>query len=330
MAKGKILALVALLVLTAAGLDFLNSKKSGNLEAINFGAIPSGSAILVYIAQDQGFFEKNGLAVNIKDYPTGIGTTDALLAREVEIAWAAELPLIRKAFAQKEIRAFAVSSRFDDQYLFGLRDRGIESLSDLNGKTIGIPKNTIAEFYLARLLEANNLDIKDVRLADVPPPQSQNALASSTIEGVVTWEPFSSQIKKQFADRVAAWPIQRSQPGYGIMMAKPDWLEDNQETVARFLKSLVLAEDFLIRNPAEAKKILKTRIAYDDDFLETFWSENQFFLSLDQSLVLAMEDEARWLINSGLVEETTVPDFLDYISEASLKKIKPGAVNIIR
>jgi NitT/TauT family transport system substrate-binding protein len=64
--------------------------------------------------------------------------------------------------------------------------------------------------------------------------------------------------------------------------------------------------------------------------METVWSQNQFSLSLDQSLVAAMEDEARWMIANGLTSETEVPNFLDYIYMDGLQAVKPEAVNIIR
>ena len=41
-------------------------------------------------------------------------------------------------------------------------------------------------------------------------------------------------------------------------------------------------------------------------------------LFLDQSLLLAMEDEARWLIDNRLTDQTKVPDYLDYFSVARL------------
>ena len=52
--------------------------------------------------------------------------------------------------------------------------------------------------------------------------------------------------------------------------------------------------------------------------------------SLDQSLITAMEDEARWMIKNNLTTEKQVPDFLNYIYVDGLKAVKPGAVNIIR
>lgn len=60
------------------------------------------------------------------------------------------------------------------------------------------------------------------------------------------------------------------------------------------------------------------------------WDKNQFSLSLDQSLILAMEDEARWMIKNNLTNEKNVPNFLDYIYEDGLKAVKPEAENVIR
>jgi NitT/TauT family transport system substrate-binding protein len=69
---------------------------------------------------------------------------------------------------------------------------------------------------------------------------------------------------------------------------------------------------------------------YDADYMGTVWSENQFSLSLDQSLITAMEDEARWMIKNNLTTEKKVPDFMNYIYVDGLKAVKPEAVNIIR
>ena len=64
--------------------------------------------------------------------------------------------------------------------------------------------------------------------------------------------------------------------------------------------------------------------------LPLFVAENQFFLSLDQSLIVAMEDEARWMIINNLTTEKQVPDFLDYIYMNGLEAVNPNAVDIIQ
>ena len=64
--------------------------------------------------------------------------------------------------------------------------------------------------------------------------------------------------------------------------------------------------------------------------MDTVWQQNQFSLTLDQSLVLAMEDEARWMIANNLTNATAVPDFRQYIYTDGLESVRPGSVNIIR
>ena len=76
--------------------------------------------------------------------------------------------------------------------------------------------------------------------------------------------------------------------------------------------------------------VVQERINYNDKEMQIFWSENQFSLSLDKSLIVVLEDEARWMISNNLIGKTQMPDFLDCIYEDALKSIKPEAVNIIR
>ncbi len=327
------LLIVVLAVLLVASFALWSCSKgdySGKVESINFATVPTAATTLIYIAQDQRFFAANGLSVNIKDYATGIATTDALLKGEMDISWVAEFPFVKRAFAKEKMSIFAVVDRFNEQYLFGRKDRGIKTVSDLKGKRIGIPRNTIAEFYLGRFLELNGMNIRDVSLVDVPPPQSMDAITRGGIDGVIAWEPYSSQIRVKLADRAVALPLQSNQPGFGAIVGRNDWINGHPEIVNRFLKSLAQAENYLIRNPAATKAILRKWLKFDDVFTETIWSENQFSLSLDQSLILAMEDEARWMIKNTLTTEKQIPDFLNYIYVDGLKAVKPEAVNIIR
>ena len=54
----------------------------------------------------------------------------------------------------------------------------------------------------------------------------------------------------------------------------------------------------------------------------------QFRLSLDQPILVSLEDEARWAIRNKLTDVTKVPNYLDYIYTDALKAVKPGAVTI--
>jgi NitT/TauT family transport system substrate-binding protein len=100
--------------------------------------------------------------------------------------------------------------------------------------------------------------------------------------------------------------------------------------INRFLRSLLRAEEFAINHLAEAKAIVKNQMNLTDAYIETVWTQNQFSLSLDQSLILAMEDESRWLINNNLTTATAVPNFLNYVYVDGLETVKQNSVNVIR
>jgi len=75
---------------------------------------------------------------------------------------------------------------------------------------------------------------------------------------------------------------------------------------------------------------MQRRLNLDESYMEAAWTQNNFSVSLEQSLILTMEDEARWMINNGLTAEKQVPNILNSIFEDALKTLKPQAVDIIR
>lgn len=78
-----------------------------------------------------------------------------------------------------------------------------------------------------------------------------------------------------------------------------------------------------------AKSIVRAKLKYEAAHIELLWLLYNFSISFDQSLIVAREDEARWLINNNLTVEKQVPDLLDYIYVDGLQAVKPNAVNVI-
>ncbi|MBI4330233.1 MAG: hypothetical protein HY673_02995 [Chloroflexi bacterium] len=129
---------------------------------------------------------------------------------------------------------------------------------------------------------------------------------------------------------IVEWLMQSGQPTYSLLVSTKDWMLKHPELVARLLNSLAQADDYLIRHPAEAKAIVQKHLNVDDSYMSKVWAEHQFTLSLDQSLIIAMEDEARWMIRNNLTAEKQVPNFLEYLYEDALKSVRPEAAKIIR
>jgi ABC-type nitrate/sulfonate/bicarbonate transport system substrate-binding protein len=305
---------------------------SGPVESITVAWSPFEPGTLLWVAEDQNIFKQNGLDVTLRKYETGAGSLDGTLNNEADIAFGVtEFPMVRSVLGKSDARIIGTAAKIEQQYLVGRKDRGIEKVTDLKGKRVGTTFGTIAQFYLGRFLELNGLNMQDVTAVDLKTPAEwENSVADGFVDAIVTAQPYADLASKHLGSNAIVWPVQSGQQIFGTIISSKNWITQNPEQIGRFLKSIAKAEEYAISHPSEVKTIMQKNLGVDASFVESAWSRDQFILSLDQSLVVAMEDEARWLISNNLTTEKQVPFFNDYIYEDALKAVKPEAVNIIR
>ena len=232
---------------------------SGKMESITIAYSPFESTALLWIAEDQHFFSRNGLNVTLRKYDTGVGSLDGMLNGEADIAvGTTEFPLVGRAFQKARIRTIGSIDKSEFIYLVGRKDRGIEKVSDLKGKRVGTTLRTIAEFHLGRFLELHGMNMQDITLVDVKTPAEWvNAVVNGDIDAIATAQPYANSAKERLGANAVVWPAQSSQPQYALISSTDEWITKHPELVRRFLKSLAQAEEYAIRNPAEAKAIVQ-------------------------------------------------------------------------
>ncbi|MBN1369869.1 MAG: ABC transporter substrate-binding protein [Dehalococcoidaceae bacterium] len=334
--SGRLPGLVACILVAAGVLAMLLSSCScredisSPPESIVVAYSPFESTALFWIARDQQFFGNNGLEITLRKYDTGAASLSGVLGGEADIAVGmTEFPVVRMAFQQEAMVILGNANKGEFIYLIGRQDRDINQPADLKGKKIGVARGTIAEFYLGRFLELNGMKMQDVNIVDLKTPSEWvNAVVAGDVDAVVTAQPEANTAKERLGVNAIFWPAQSGQFLHGLMLSMSEWATDHPELVVRFLKSIAQAEDYALLNPGEAMAIVQEELGLDPEYMETVWLQNQFSLSLEQTLILAMEDEARWMIANNLTTEKAVPNFLDYIYTDGLKSVKPGSVKI--
>lgn len=303
---------------------------SGKIETLTIAAVPTELNAMVYIAEDQKFFARNGLRVTLKSYDSGATAAAGMLNAEADIALAAEFPIVRQVFNKKDIISFGTITKYENTYIIWRTDSGIKTVQNLKGKRIGVTLQTISEFYLGRALELNGVSVRQVTLVDAKAAELQKTLLNGEVDAVATWEPWITQINRRMGKQVVTRALQSGQYAYWNLVSTTNWTKKHSNILKRLMKSLVQAEDYIVSHQDEAKAIVRKRMNFDEAYMEIIWPRYQFALCLEQSLITAMEDEARWMIKNNLTNEKQVPDFLNYIYPDGLKAVKSEAVNIIR
>lgn len=333
--NGTIISKIAIPLLLLLAIGFIGScspkDDTGKEKSITIGMEDTAVNSLIYIAKELKYFADNGIEMTIKDgYSSGAAAAEGMLNGEVDIATAAELAVVRHAFARKETRVLGSIDMFVHMKLIGRKDLGIKRISDLAGKRIGVPVKTAADFKLGRFLDLHGIDKSKITIVDVQAPQAVEALTNKTVDAIVAWQPNVMAIEDQLGDKATIWDVQSGQPMYCILVTAEMFAAENSDLLKRFMKSLLQAENYLIQNSDHARAIVQKRLDYSDRYMKTIWPEHNFSLRLEQSLILAMEDQARWMIENRLTREKRVPNFLEYLNEDSLETVKPQAVSIIR
>lgn len=327
-----VLACVVLVALAAASGGCQANAPAEPPDKVSIAWSPFESTVLMWVAEDEGFFSAHGLDVELRKYDTGAASLDAAIAGDADVAIGpTEFPLVSRALKGDPVRTVGTISRSEFTYVVARKDRGIAKPSDLRGKTIGTTRGTIAEFHLGRFLELNGIAASEVRIVDLKTPASWvDAVANGEVDAVSTAQPSASAAMTRLGTNGIWWSAQGRQPLYAQVACRADWVADHPDVVERLLAALVEAEDYTAAHPAEAKSLVARRLGLDSVYIGQVWKQNEFVVSLDEALLLVMEDEARWLARSNPASQTALPDLLEVIYADGLMKVRPEAVSIIR
>lgn len=340
-AKSLVMVIVILVILGAIGIGGYLWHSEGSDRAREAAAARERIRIcyalpvdlLVPVALAQGFFAQEGIDVELAIYPFGREALDALLAGKCDIATVAETPIVIKSFEKRDFRIIASTwSRDNVSKIIARKDRGVLTPQDLKGKRIATLRATSGHFFLYMFLLQHGVLLDQVHVVyEDGVPEARKALAAGDVDAVALFEPYIAEIRKELGDN----GIVLAAPGLvinsGNLVAMNSFIDQRQNVIEKVLRALVRTQAFVRDNrraaDATAARVLGVSVA---NVTETWPDTEMPQVTLEQALLLGMEDEARWAMATGLVEQTQMPNYLRFLYLDGLRSVRPDAVTVLR
>ncbi|MEH6990254.1 ABC transporter substrate-binding protein [Cytobacillus firmus] len=238
------LAVILIVPLAACGKDEMQTVRIAEVTRSIFYA-PQ------YVALEKGFFEEEGLKVELTTTAGGDKTMTALLSDSADIALVgSETSIYVSAQGSNDpVINFAQLTQTDGTFLVSRNKIDNFSWDMLEGKTfLGQRKGGMPQMAGEFVLKKHGIDphqdldlIQNIDYANIAP-----AFASGTGEFVQLFEPTASVFEKEGKGYiVASFGTESGHIPYTTFMTKQSYIDENKETVEKFTRAIYKAQQWV-------------------------------------------------------------------------------------
>jgi taurine transport system substrate-binding protein len=133
---------------------------------------------------DKAYDDALGVDVNWTDFSTGVQMTEAMLAGDIDIAYSQGLaPFVTAIQQGAPLKMVSVAVVYEANDCFVNDTLGITSAnaSELEGQTVAVPLNTMADFSFRKQMAALDVDISTMTIVDQAPADGAVSLADGSV-----------------------------------------------------------------------------------------------------------------------------------------------------
>lgn len=183
-------------------------------------------------------------------------------------------PLALKIYSQGvNIKALMAAHRNGSALVVGKNSK-IESYAQLKGAKIAIPsKFSIHYILLCELLAKNNINLKDVKMIDMAPPEMVAQLARGGIDGFIVAEPFAFQAQSLGVGRVLVLSKDIRANHICCIFCASHKIYNNKELAKNIVATFVGGANFITNNPSEAANISKKYLGQKPELIDALLKE---------------------------------------------------------
>lgn len=293
------------------------SEKMKELEVV-LDWYPNALHAFMYVAMEKGYYEEEGLKVNIQ-FPSNANDAISLVAAgQADIGLYYQQDVIQaRADQNVPVKSIGAVVQGPLNIILSLKEKDITSPEDLVGKTVGYAGTELSEALTRSIMEYVGADYSDVTMIDVGfdlMSSMTTGNVDATIGCLVNHE--VPQMEEEGFEVNWFDLDDYGVPTYyeGIFLANDKTIESDSETLSAFLRASARGFADMKENPEEALEILLNNQNEEnfplsetvekesiDVLLPMMETADAEFLSQSD---ICWQENIYWMVSQGLIEES--------------------------
>ena len=224
----------------------------------------------VAVAEEQGFFEEQGLTVETRNFGSGVDVSQAVVSGDLQIGASSIEPVVQ---AYSEGANFSIIGSYADRLTVSMvTPKSIESAADLRGKDLGIQDvGAFREIMTRIVLQTENLTPEDVNYRPIESNAYVGSLLADQISSAILQTEQTVEVMNQddgFHELVDLYEIEPDYY-YGTYFVDKAWLAENEDTAVKFLTAITKAHRFMYENRDETVSIVATTTGFNEEVIDS-------------------------------------------------------------
>ena len=307
---------------------------------LGFGLDPVFAPHIVAI--EKGWFEEAGFtSVETESFTAGALAGEALAAGEIQLWTPGNLPPISMRHNGMPIVVVGTNTLAYLEHFIARADATIEQPEDLYNIRIGLLDGSTASAVLNNIAENYGLDVTQMQVVNLQPPEQFTALTNNEIQAMVVWPPWiyiaqndpNVEVKILHDGMVSHFPWDEgtdSQVSFtrSEWVMSEDFIRQNPNAARNIMLVMLRAQDY-VSDPANRDEVLDMVSQYLDQpraQVEAPWDDYLFESTFDENYVRDQQEYTDFLFNSGRIEEEIDP--LDYTYTGYAEEYDPSLVTV--
>ena len=235
----------------------------------------------------------------------GEGGITTITSGAADLATNAETQLLRETVTNNPDLRIIMTVTESFYRLVGRRSAGIETLADLKGKRVMLPRNTSANYYLVAMLRTVGLTEDDVEIVNLPAAQGDqtgmdlmsDALANGDVDVISIWEPEPEDAIHQLGDDAIVFQDRSVYREVFNLHARAGDLADPEKrrSIVEFVRSVADATEALKADPAPYWPHVSSITSFTVEEIGMGWPEMEFPVHIIPDMLDVLVEEEPWV-----------------------------------